>query len=97
MPDNNEGITIFDITTPENPSYCFITNDGVMHIERRVPISAAGYVRSYDPSANEADEFIVACKTGAIRLKTLQKAGGKPLAAGEFLRGTHITPGTRLA
>ena len=60
MPDNNEGITIFDITTPENPSYCFITNDGVMHIERRVPISAAGYVRSYDPSANEADEFIVA-------------------------------------
>lgn len=44
-----------------------------------------------------ADEFIVACKTGAIRLTKLQKAGGKPLLAGEFLRGTHIHPGTRLA
>jgi methionyl-tRNA formyltransferase len=41
-------------------------------------------------------ELTVACGDGAIRLLRLQKAGGKPLAAPEFLRGTPIPPGTRL-
>jgi methionyl-tRNA formyltransferase len=40
-------------------------------------------------------ELTVACGYGAIRLLRLQKAGGKPLAAPEFLRGTPIPPGTR--
>ena len=38
----------------------------------------------------------LACGEGAIRLLRLQKAGGKPLATPEFLRGTPILPGTRL-
>ncbi|WP_281978146.1 methionyl-tRNA formyltransferase [Pseudorhizobium flavum] len=38
----------------------------------------------------------IACGSGAIRLTRLQKAGGKPLAAADFLRGTPIPAGTRL-
>jgi methionyl-tRNA formyltransferase len=40
------------------------------------------------------DRLTIACGEGAIRLLTLQKAGGKPLAAGDFLRGTPVAKGT---
>jgi methionyl-tRNA formyltransferase len=40
------------------------------------------------------DGLTIACGEGAIRLLTLQKAGGKPLAADEFLRGTPVPQGT---
>jgi len=43
------------------------------------------------------DELLVACASGAVRLTRLQKAGGKPLPAADFLRGTPLSPGTRLA
>ncbi len=40
------------------------------------------------------DEYLtVACGKGAVRLTRLQRAGGKPLAATEFLRGTPIPRG----
>lgn len=39
----------------------------------------------------------IACTDGAVRLLRLQKAGGKPLDASDFLRGTPIAPGTVLA
>ncbi len=42
------------------------------------------------------ETLTVACGEGAIRLLRLQKAGGKPLAAPEFLRGTPIVAGTSL-
>ncbi len=42
------------------------------------------------------DTLTVACGDGAVRLTKLQKAGGKPLAATEFLRGTALPAGTRL-
>lgn len=38
----------------------------------------------------------VACGHGAVRLTRLQKAGGKPLDAADFLRGTPVSPGTVL-
>lgn len=41
------------------------------------------------------DGLTVACAEGAVRLTKLQKAGGKPLAAAEFLRGTPLAAGTR--
>ncbi len=44
-----------------------------------------------------SDDLTIACETGAVRLTRLQKAGGKPLAAVDFLRGTPIPNGTRLA
>lgn len=40
------------------------------------------------------DELTIACGEGAVRLLRLQKAGGKPLSAEDFLRGTPITIGT---
>ncbi len=43
------------------------------------------------------DRLTVACGEGAVRLTRLQKAGGKPLNAEEFLRGTPLGTGTRLA
>ncbi|MBB3311705.1 methionyl-tRNA formyltransferase [Rhizobium sp. BK196] len=43
------------------------------------------------------DDLVVACGTAAVRLTKLQKAGGKPLAAADFLRGTPLAAGTRLA
>ncbi len=42
------------------------------------------------------DALTVACGEGAVKLTRLQKAGGKPLDAGDFLRGTHLPKGTIL-
>ncbi|QRM43268.1 methionyl-tRNA formyltransferase [Rhizobium sp. BG4] len=44
-----------------------------------------------------SDDLVVACATGAIRLTRLQKAGGKPLPAADFLRGTPLTRGARIS
>ncbi|TBB95804.1 methionyl-tRNA formyltransferase [Rhizobium ruizarguesonis] len=43
------------------------------------------------------DDLVVACGSGAVRLTRLQKAGGKPLMAADFLRGTPLAAGTRLS
>ena len=40
------------------------------------------------------DRLLIACGEGAVRLLTLQKAGGKPLPVEDFLRGTQVWPGT---
>jgi len=42
------------------------------------------------------DQLTIACGQGAVRLVELQRAGGKPLAALEFLRGAKLSPGDRL-
>lgn len=39
---------------------------------------------------------LVACGEGALSVEELQRAGGRRLAAGEFLRGCPIAPGSRL-
>jgi methionyl-tRNA formyltransferase len=39
----------------------------------------------------------IACGDGAVRIVELQRAGGRPMKAEEFLRGTDVAPGTRLA
>ena len=43
------------------------------------------------------EHLTVACGQGAIRLTELQKAGGRPGPADEFLRGTRITKGIKLS
>ncbi|SOC83923.1 methionyl-tRNA formyltransferase [Ensifer adhaerens] len=42
------------------------------------------------------EDATIACGSGAVRLVRLQKAGGKPLEAKEFLRGTPLPLGSRL-
>jgi methionyl-tRNA formyltransferase len=39
----------------------------------------------------------IACGDGAVRIVELQRAGGRPMKADEFLRGTAVAAGTRLA
>jgi methionyl-tRNA formyltransferase len=43
------------------------------------------------------DKLTVACGSGAIRIVELQRAGGKPMQAEEFLRGTPLAPATVLS
>jgi len=43
------------------------------------------------------DRFTVACGEGAVRLTSVQRAGRQPMAAEEFLRGTPVKSGARLA
>jgi methionyl-tRNA formyltransferase len=38
----------------------------------------------------------IACGEGAVQLLELQRAGKRPMAAAEFLRGFPLPPGTRL-
>ena len=38
----------------------------------------------------------IACGDGAVRVVELPRAGGRPMKAEEFLRGTDVAPGTRL-
>jgi len=42
------------------------------------------------------DNLTIACGEGAIRIVELQKAGGRPMQAGEFLRGTPVHAGMAL-
>lgn len=49
-----------------------------------------------NPGTVLSDDLTIACGEGAVRLTRLQKAGGKPLPAVEFLRGSLIPLGTRL-
>ena len=42
------------------------------------------------------DSLTVACGAGAVRLVEVQRAGGKPVGAQEFLRGTRLSAGDRL-
>lgn len=43
------------------------------------------------------DRLLVGCGEGAVRLIELQRAGKKPMAAGDFLRGFPVAPGAKLA
>jgi methionyl-tRNA formyltransferase len=42
------------------------------------------------------DGLTVACAKGAVRIVELQRAGGRPMRADEFLRGTSIAAGETL-
>jgi methionyl-tRNA formyltransferase len=43
------------------------------------------------------DKLMIACGDGAVRILELQRAGRQPMKAEEFLRGTPLAAGTRLA
>ncbi len=43
------------------------------------------------------DRLTIACENGAVRIVELQKAGGKPMRAEEFLRGAKIKTGAALS
>ena len=43
------------------------------------------------------DQLTIACGDGAVRLVQVQRAGGKPMSAEDFLRGAAVRKGTQLA
>ena len=43
------------------------------------------------------DHLTIACGSGAVRLTQVQRAGKQPMSADEFLRGTKVAAGARLA
>jgi methionyl-tRNA formyltransferase len=43
------------------------------------------------------DKLTIACGAGAVRLTQVQRAGKQPMSADEFLRGTPVKPGMRVA
>lgn len=49
------------------------------------------------PGAVLDDRLLVACRTGAVRLIRLQRAGKGPTFAEDFLRGTSVQAGDRLS
>ncbi|MEX2036190.1 MAG: methionyl-tRNA formyltransferase [Xanthobacteraceae bacterium] len=51
----------------------------------------------FAPGTAIDDRLTVACADGAVRIVELQKAGGRPMKADEFLRGTPVARGARLA
>ncbi|KAF7301373.1 hypothetical protein MIND_00702500 [Mycena indigotica] len=67
--DNNDGITVFDITDPTNPAYCHVRS------RRKGPLSGEEYVRAYYSQHTElpqnpqalAEELDVRAKIDALR------------------------------
>jgi methionyl-tRNA formyltransferase len=58
---------------------------------RSIPATGIG-----DPGTVLGDDLRIACGEGAVRLRSLQRAGGKVLDGLEFQRGAKIAQGTRL-
>jgi methionyl-tRNA formyltransferase len=64
----------------------------------RIKVLASERAKGQGASGEVLDNALtVACGEGAVRLRKLQKAGGKPLPAEDFLRGTPLARGTRLS
>jgi methionyl-tRNA formyltransferase len=49
-----------------------------------------------EPGTLLDSEGTIACAEGAVRLCQVQRAGGKPMSGAEFLRGTKLTPGSKI-
>lgn len=77
------------------PGACTFLAESQLKLWRAHPVPAQGppgTILSAGPSG-----IIVACGSGALSVDELQRAGGRRLTAGEFLRGHAISPGMRLA
>ena len=83
--DNNDGITIVDITTPEDPSYCFISGGGLESADGRVPLSAEEYVREYYPVPSDKIERDGECSMEETVLRNIAAFDGVPLLSLEKL------------
>ncbi len=50
-----------------------------------------------EPGTVLDDKLTIACQDGAVRLTQVQRAGKQPMATEEYLRGTPVAAGTKLA
>ncbi|MDR7033382.1 methionyl-tRNA formyltransferase [Mesorhizobium sp. BE184] len=63
----------------------------------RSTLPAQAEDRSGEPGGILDDRLTIACGAGAIRLVELQRAGGKPVSAPQFLHGAKIEEGMKLS
>lgn len=81
--------------SPFPGAWCEMTLGGKVErlkILRTSPVSGAGA-----PGEVLDERLCIACGQGALRLVELQRAGGRPATAEEFLRGTRLEKGMRLS
>ena len=63
----------------------------------RVKVLASELASGMGEAGSALDDVLtIACGSGAVRLTRLQKAGGKPMSAADFVRGTPVPATTRL-
>jgi methionyl-tRNA formyltransferase len=81
--------------SPSPAAWCEMTIAGRaerIRLLRSEPAEAEGA-----PGEITDDRLTVACGEGGVRITELQRSGGKPVTAEEFLRGARIRKGERLA
>jgi methionyl-tRNA formyltransferase len=71
--------------SPFPGAWCELPGAGRVKILRTTKASGEG-----SPGEVLDDKLTIACGRGAVRLVELQRAGGKPMAAEEFLRGMPV-------
>jgi methionyl-tRNA formyltransferase len=77
--------------SPFPGAWCELAGVGRVKILRTTKGSGDG-----QPGRALDDNLTVACGAGSVRLAELQRAGGKPMSADEFLRGSPVAPATVL-
>ena len=56
--DSDDGITVFDVTDPENASYCFMTTFRWKgRLPPFIPFNAEAYVRFYEPEPDPEEDL----------------------------------------
>jgi methionyl-tRNA formyltransferase len=73
-------------------AWCELAGAGRVKVLRTTQGDGAG-----PPGRVLDDRLTVACGTGSVRFLRLQRAGGKPVSAEEFLRGMPVAPASVLA
>jgi len=80
--------------SPFPGAWCEMPVDGE---QVRVKILRVEVIDGKGAPGDVLDEHLaVACEQGALRILELQRAGGRPMKADEFLRGTPLKPPMRL-
>jgi len=77
--------------SPFPGAWCELAGAGRVRILRTTQGSGEG-----PPGRVLDDKLTIACGSGAVRILQLQRAGGTPMAAEDFLRGTLVAPATVL-
>jgi methionyl-tRNA formyltransferase len=77
--------------SPFPGAWCELAGAGRVKVLRTTEGAGAG-----PPGRVLDDKLTIGCGTGSVRLLELQRAGGRPMHADEFLRGMPVAPATSL-
>ncbi|PLP57262.1 methionyl-tRNA formyltransferase [Mesorhizobium loti] len=81
--------------SPFPGGWCEVTIAG--RVERLKLLRSTVAEGAGEPGGILDDRLTVACGAGAVRLVEVQRAGGKPVTAQEFLRGAKLEEGMKLS